>query len=136
MYRKVPLATFTLKRLKLGCSPTGRTHFQPRAISSDSSCLFPASLQIYLYQQKKKKKEERSRRDHPLCRRSCPGLLPLERRRLHCLLSFLFFPFFQKVFPCCGFVFPPPFLFSSCVPTALLSKKKKSVFLVSRVQPR
>lgn len=28
------------------------------------------------------------------------------------------------------------FLFSSCVLTALLSENKKSVFLVSRVQPR
>lgn len=45
------------------------------------------------------------------------------------LPSFLyFFLFFQKVFPCCGFIFiRPPLLFSSCVSTALLSEKKECI---------
>lgn len=43
------------KNKELGWSPRGRAHFQPRAIDSDSSCLFPASQQIYLYHKKKGK---------------------------------------------------------------------------------
>lgn len=46
---------------------------------------------------------------------------------------FLFF--FLKVFPCCGFLFQPPF-FILLLRANCLAQQKKSVFLVSRVQPR